>query len=752
MQTMKKPRLSQSALVWAALGSSAIGALPAQIAAQSVSAESGDSSQIAEVLVTATRQGSTSLQSTPLAVSVLTGDELARSGITNISQLAQYTPSLSFVENPLGGQIYIRGIGTNNVFAGSDPDVTTQIDGVYIARPYAQLSDFIDVGQVEVLRGPQGTLYGRNAVGGVVNITSKAPSDRFTADAAETVGNYGLTQTQAYVSGPLVAGVLNGSVAVNYVHHDPYLENLTPGSPGLANANHGGLRAQLAWRPIDWLEATTRADYNQWGENQTGLVKLLTPFSAAPIATSLIGNDYDIATNRPETLAQTIGGVSEDLSFHISPALTLKSISAYRYSSFSQTNEADGTEIVILNGYHRDLAEQISQEFDLQGHLDNLDFVSGLYYFTERDKGVQIASAPTSVETPPTRAVTSVATPDAHTRSKAAFAELNYKVVPTVSLIAGARYTEEAKSLAQYLARFSYAMAPVIGAPIGVPFIANDEIRSHAFTPKGAVDWQVSRDLLLYASVTRGFKSGGNNASASSLVGYSYLPEKITSYEAGVKSEWLDRQLRLNLTAFRYHYSDLQVQSYVGSGLISIGNAATARIQGLEFESVLKPLPGLQFTANATYLDARYTSFPDYAVSAGIIPLVASSPQYHPATKAYDATGNTLNSAPKHTYSASGQYTHDLFTGAAYARLEYYWQSRVLLDPTNISVLSQPSYGLVNVELGYTTARKLWDFELLGENLADKGYVSTIAMQPYGFAVGVPGTPRTVAFRVSRHW
>src|SRR5258708_1477804 len=311
MQTkMKKPRLSQSALVWAALGSSAGGAFPAQIAAESVSAESGDSSQIAEVLGTATRQGSTSLQSTPLAVSVLTGDELARSGITNISQLAQYTPSLSFVENPLGGQIYIRGIGTNNVFAGSDPDVTTQIDGVYIARPYAHLSDFIDVAQLEVLRGPQGQLAGRNAVGGVANITSKAPGDQFTADAAETVGNYGLTQTQAYVSGPLVAGVLNGSVAVNYVHHDPYLENLTPGSPGLANANHGGLRAQLAWRPIGGLEAITRADYNQWAENQTGLVKLLTPFSAPPIATSLIGNDYPIAAHPPETLAHTTWGVS----------------------------------------------------------------------------------------------------------------------------------------------------------------------------------------------------------------------------------------------------------------------------------------------------------------------------------------------------------------------------------------------------------------------------------------------------------
>src|SRR5258708_24862681 len=162
--------------------------------------------------------------------------------------------------------------------------------------------------------------------GGVVNTTSRAPGNQFTADAAETVGNYGLTQTQAYVSGPLVGGVLNGSVAVNYVHHDPYLENLTPGSPGLANANHGGLRAQLAWRPIDWLEAITRADYNQWGENQTGLVKLLTPFSAAPIATSLIGNDYHIATNRPETLAPTIGGVFASLRLYLLPAVMFERI------------------------------------------------------------------------------------------------------------------------------------------------------------------------------------------------------------------------------------------------------------------------------------------------------------------------------------------------------------------------------------------------------------------------------------------
>src|SRR5258708_39167921 len=150
----------------------------------------------------------------------------------------------------------------------------------------------MQVAQLGLRGGAADPFSGRIAVGGGATTATKPPGNQFTADAAETVGNYGLTQTQAYVSGPLVAGVLNGSVAVNYVHHDPYLENLTPGSPGLANANHGGLRAQLAWRPIGGLQAITPADYNQRAENQTGLGQPLTPFSPPPIPTPPIGNDY----------------------------------------------------------------------------------------------------------------------------------------------------------------------------------------------------------------------------------------------------------------------------------------------------------------------------------------------------------------------------------------------------------------------------------------------------------------------------
>src|ERR1700733_3007107 len=220
-----------------------------------------------EIVVTATKTGETQLQKTPLAISAFSADQLNNSVVNNVRDLVSLTPSLNVSQATASAQIYIRGIGSNNVFNGSDPDVTVQSDGVYIARAFSQFSDFIDVDRVEVLRGPQGTLYGRNAVGGTINIISRLPSDEFEAKALVAGGTYDQGQAQGYVSGPLVPDLLQGSLSANYLRHDGYVENVVPGQPDVGNANRGGVRGQLRFAPGEVLEATTRLDWSKTDEN-----------------------------------------------------------------------------------------------------------------------------------------------------------------------------------------------------------------------------------------------------------------------------------------------------------------------------------------------------------------------------------------------------------------------------------------------------------------------------------------------------
>jgi iron complex outermembrane receptor protein len=242
----------------------------------SVQPAAPDSDALAEIVVTATKTGSEQLQKTPVAVSVVGGEFMARQGVSNIKDLAPYVPNLSFSQNTAAAIIYIRGIGSNNVSAGSDPDVTMQVDGVYIARPIGEYADFLDVDRVEVLRGPQGTLYGRNAVGGTINVISRQPSDTFTGEARVTGGNFSLLQGDAYVSGPLSERA-QASIAVSYKTHSPYFDNIVPGQPGVGEANRGGVHGQLRFELTDWITATTRADFSKTGERFESYSQVVGP-------------------------------------------------------------------------------------------------------------------------------------------------------------------------------------------------------------------------------------------------------------------------------------------------------------------------------------------------------------------------------------------------------------------------------------------------------------------------------------------
>jgi iron complex outermembrane recepter protein len=741
-------------LLCAGLGAASLPQFAA--AADTVDATAADNTGLEEIIVTASKTSASSVQKTPIALSAFSEAELQNSQIINLKDLVASAPGLSIGQSLANVEIYIRGIGTNNVSAGSDPDVTMQVDGVYIARPSASTNDFADIERIEVLRGPQGTLYGRNAVGGTINIVSKTPSDTFTSTDTVSLGNYGLAEYQGYVSGPLIPHELQASLAFTYLRHNPYLTNIDPSGNDISNADHGGVRGQLRWEANDNITASTRFDWTVTSEDLNSYSELTEPPPSlygpngsrsvplpTPLANSLIGNFQTVALNTPQYEVARNGGISEDVDVNFNENLSLKSISAYRKDFFFSQVDSDNTELPSTINLQQETEDQISQEFDLKAHYTAFDAIGGLYYFHENDRMHVISATPGPIIQ---------ASPRVPSDSYAGFAQGVYHVLPTVNFTLGYRYTLEEKKLEQDFMRTTGG----IEAP-GFPFLGTTIRHFHGSTPKFGLDWQVTPDAMLYASATKGYKSGGMNYAAATVAAEAFAPESIWSYETGIKSEWFDRKLRVNLTAFIYDYKNLQVQALLGPGNVAIGNAASAHVKGVEAEFAARPNADWQFNANFTFLQALYDSFPTSSVAAPLAPYVPAnqlinvSPPGATPTFVFNAADKTLDAAPRFTAFTGVQRNFEVSSGTLYARGEYYWQTRVFYDPTNVYAMSQGSYGLINAFFGYNTADGLWQTQLWGKNLADKGYFITTAANGSAPS-GLIAAPRTFGISVTRHF
>ena len=378
------------------------------------------------------------------------------------------------------------------------------------------------------------------------------------------------------------------------------------------------------------------------------------------------------------------------------------------------------------------------QEFDLNAHYGAFEAVGGIFLFAEHDPAQFQTITPTSL---------TVYRPTTNTRSAAIFAQGTYHLTSELGLTAGLRYTDEEKT--GYWDYHNYAEPA--GRVLGSFDPGSNEQHYHAATPKFGIDWKALPDMLLYVSATEGYKSGGMNYVATSVAAETFAPEKIWSYELGAKTDWLERRLRLNLSAFKYDYSNLQVQALLQPGLATITNAATADVKGVEVELSAKPISSVTLSAAWSLLDARYSDFPRVSVPAPTKPFLTGSPLYDAALGTYNAAGNYLNNAPPESLALSAEYGHRLAGGAStFLRGESYWQEKVYFDPTNVSLYSQPAYWLFNASLGYVSSDGLWRAELFGKNLLNKEYL--IVISTVATAGGAPGPPRTFGVRLSRNW
>jgi len=674
---------------------------------------------LGDIVVTATKTGATKLQDTPLAVTAFGTAALDRTGIKDIRDLASLTPNLLVTQNSSFSQVYIRGIGSNNVFGGSDPSSTMHVDGVYFARPTSYLSNFLDVERIEVLRGPQGTLYGRNSVGGTINVISRKPGNDLAVKAQVTVGTYDLVRGEAYINAPIIRDTLAASISVIRSKRSGYLQNVAPGDVGNVDSEDvEGARAQIRYTPSAPLEIILRGDINHSDDSISGYVKLLQT-TADPYANSVLGDYHKVALNIRPTADRRQWGTAGEINYDFSNALKLKSLTAYRESRLTQVGDTDGTAINTRRTDQFEDQHQFSQEFNLTGHASGLTYIAGLYYFEET---ITVA---TSVTTFPTTKAAYY--PVINTNALAGFGQVTYAITDQLSVTGGLRYTREHKTFDQNALTTSL----VTGLPAaGYPILYHASGVYTAWTPKFDIEFRPVHGVLLYASATKGFKSGGFNlTSANPKQGFN--PETLWSYEGGAKIGLFNDRLQINSSIFHYDYKNLQVQSFLTPGVIDITNASDATVNGVEIETIAKPASGVRLGANLAYLDAKYKNYTN-ALGPGNVP--------------FDASGHVLNLAPKWAYTLYGEIEQPLGSGKVLLRGEFSHRSRQYFTAANAGYDTQAGYDLINATIGYTFAGDHIQLMLFTRNLGNTQYITSTATFGAGVA-GRVGEPRTVGMR-----
>ncbi len=697
-----------------------------------------------EIVVTAQKRAE-NLQETPIAVTAITGDALRELNRDDVAAIAASTPSLTYAEAGGESQIYIRGVGSNLFSVGADPSIATNLDGVYLGRSNMGLAQFLDVERVEILRGPQGTLYGRNATGGAINIYSRMPTESFEGYGTLIVGNQGRREMNAAVSGPL-SDQWAFRVALRGMKDDGFTKDLDPaGGDKIDDNDLKASRAILRFKN-DKLTAHIIGDYSEFKSGNTSIKPINDGLGlAASAGASIPLSFHETRNNTPSFLEWQTGGITANLELGLTEEISLTAIAAYRAWDSDFLFNTDGTEVEVTRTTQVYDAKQYSGEIRLNGEHSWGKWIAGAYYLDEDKLGALglVRAGFTNTGARPPAIIPSATFPprsfiilaDNQGQAYAVFGQLDYKLSDAWTLTAGVRYSDEKKDDNNYqvtllpdtelLGLYSPRAIPARPATTG----PTNRIASKswsAFTPKVGIQWQPADDQLYYLSYSKGFKSGGFNSFQPSNPPYN--PEYIKSYELGAKTEWLDRRLRLNGSVFYYDYTDLQVSAFLNS-LTFTTNAAAATVQGVELELQALPVENFEVSAALGFLDAKYDNFitPYGSCNAANVALDARCTGRVGLPRLINASDKTLNNAPEFKGSLSGRYTATLPGGGS---LSFFAQvshtGEVYFNADNSAALTQSSYTLVDARVGYESASGALSVALFGKNLGDEEYFHNI--------------------------
>jgi len=721
--------------------------------ATTIETHAGQASEIApiEEIIVSARRRNEQLQKIPIPVSVLNSSLIMDAGISNLEDIAQRVPGLTVSYFSIGQpSIHMRGIGSNDDGAALDNSVVLFLDDIYVGRISTIDINVLDLERIEVLRGPQGTLYGKNAIGGAVNMVSALPAQDAGAEFTASAGNLDSHSVTAKVSGSLGSPSVLGRLSVGSQRRDGWQENIVLSGDKQHDDGNDSLRAKLLYLPRDNLEWYLAYDYNKDQLNSTGRIPVVgrvplrvldgagnpdvergpdglpivdgmgEPLPLLQLPTDIfaeLGGDPRHATNGISGYTKrTIQGLTSRISLDAAN-YHFTSITGYRDSEFEWLEDSTGLPGSVIelpiSDYVNESHRQFSQELRWSsGEHGGRNYLLGLYYLheeTNRKEHFLIGDT------------TARSHQNNTSQSFALFGEASYHIDHATKITLGGRYTYDRKDLSQ---QSWNGGAPAI---ILEDFTLNSSANWQDISPSAALSWHSSDKLMLFARIARGFKNGGFQGvpGTREAAMREIDPETAWDFELGLKSRWYQDRLQLNMVGFYTRYKNLQVTQFKtvdNFGIFETSNAGTANLKGIEIESIFHASENLELSGSYAWLDARYDRFND--------------------VEGRDFSGNRLRQAPEHTANLATRYMWALGPGDLSLRLDYRYQSKSFQEPNNSTTVF-PSYDLLDAKLTFAPGNKYWAFSLWAKNLLDEEYIAHLYLLG-GNDYALFGAPRTM--------
>lgn len=713
-----------------ALSALPAGALFAQDADQKKDEEKSEAAQLGTITVTARKREET-LQEVPVAVTAFSSQKLEDFNIEDLSGLGAQVPNLTiYAARGSSSTVtaYIRGVGQSDPLWGVDPGVGIYLDDVYIARPQGALLDVFDVERIEVLRGPQGTLYGKNTIGGAIKYVSRPLDDEFSGRGSVTLGSYNQQDAKLSVNVPLSDSGWAARFAVANLTRDGFGDNVRT-NQDVSDKEIVAGRFTLGYNGSETWSMRLTADRIDDASAVRG-ARMLGVNRFAPTAAPL-DDRYDVRNGMPNINDTTMNGYGLTFDFKLNDNWSLKSITAYRESDTETNIDFDTLPNIIADVKALYSDNQTSQEF--QVNFDDggaLTAVGGLYWF-RGEAGGTVLNNFFNLSFGNTNGTVD-------TDSIAVYGEGTYRFDDQWALTFGGRWTSEEKTVDIFNQSFR---DPNFSIPLATISDLNDSVKFTNFSPKVSLDYQATDDVLLYGLATRGFKSGGfnirANISAVPASGRPFDDEQVTTYELGAKMAFADQSWYLNAAYFYSDYKDIQLSIFTTipnsnppAFFGDFTNAGAATVQGVELELFGQLSDNWVLQGNMAWLDAGYDEY----ISAGVDV----------------SNAQKLTNAPEFSGALSLQYIQPLESGGEVrSRVGYNYQSKVYPTTDLSEAIAQDGYGLWNASVIWQV-NDAWKLALEGSNLADEEYRTTgYNIAALGILTGFYGAPRTVSLTAS---
>ena len=703
--------------------------LPADVSSATVVENSP--SELSEIVVTSQRR-SENLQTIPLSVTAATAGELLNEGVTDTASLSLAVPGLSYTLGGNSATPFIRGVGTTIVSVGNEASVATYVDGVYISSINAQLFELANIDRIEVMKGPQGTLFGRNATGGVIQIITKDPSLTPSADVNVGYGNYDTTSGSFYGTTGLGENVAVDLAVYGKNQADGWGTDLVTGQPTFTRHDFGA-RSKLLWIPADGTRILIAADYNRT-RNEDGLGFHIVPPGVGIDGVTRYNGFYNTYDDPNDHTDVRQSGLSLKLEQSLAAA-RLVNITSWRNVNGFVLLDQDATPLEVVRAPYLQHDRTITEEVHLLSKDGaSLPWIAGIYYFEDLSSydplgltgevaapldEIQIWSAQKS-------------------RSYAAFGQVTPEIATDTHLTLGARYTKDERAVA--------------GSTLGLLATGTSRLAAASQstswskpTWRAALDHQFTPNIMGYVSYDRGFKSGVYN-----LLTYSappVAPETLDAYQFGIKTEFADHRMRVNAAAFYYDYKNIQVEE-VSTGAINLVNAAAATMKGIDVDFAFLPIDAVTVRGGFEMISGHYTNFknaPFYSPTLG----PSGAPVGGNTQSVGDATGFDTVRTPKGTANVSVAYRVPAPRGALSFVVSDYYNSGFSWDPDDR--LRQSSFELVNASVDWNAPKNGWSVRLWGSNLTGTHYCAYATGQTLLNSCA-PAPPRTYGITLGAHY